>query len=138
MKILTTALVCLMSIGVAATGVIAAGMPPPTEDAFGGMSPSAEAKSDSDTDSDIPIDLSDASRIEAGKERYHSTCADFCHGHTPVLFVGRPIEPHHAFQAIFDGGRGATPMPPWGDVFSEEEIWELVAYLNYLGKQPAP
>jgi len=26
-------------------------------------------------------------------------------------------------------------MPPWGAAFTEEQIWELVAYLQYLGKQ---
>jgi mono/diheme cytochrome c family protein len=24
-------------------------------------------------------------------------------------------------------------MPPWGEVFSEEEIWELVSYIKFLG-----
>jgi mono/diheme cytochrome c family protein len=30
--------------------------------------------------------------------------------------------------------QGATPMPPWGEVFSPEEIWEIVAYLKSIGK----
>lgn len=83
----------------------------------------------------IPFDLTDPNRVEAGKARFHSTCADFCHGHEPVLFVGRKLEPAYAHQVIVNGGRGATPMPAWGDVFSDEEIWELVAYLQYLGEQ---
>ena len=33
-----------------------------------------------------------------------------------------------------DGGKGATPMPPWGEVFTQEEIWELVAYIKSIGK----
>lgn len=156
------ALIALASFAFTGTIALAAGMPPPTQDVFGGPSPSdeegagdgADAAADTDAgraedkasgakeeaqegaDSDIPIDLNDLSRVEAGKERFHSTCADFCHGHKPALFIGRPIEPHHAFQTIFDGGKGATPMPPWGEVFNEEEIWELVAYLAHLGKQP--
>lgn len=82
-----------------------------------------------------PFDLSDPQRVEAGKARFHSTCADFCHGHEPALFIGRKIEPAYAHDTIVNGGRGATPMPPWGDVFTDEEIWELVAYLQYLGEQ---
>ena len=83
----------------------------------------------------IPFDLTDPSRIEAGKARFHSACADFCHGHEPVLFIGRKIDPTYAHQVIVDGGRGATPMPAWGEVFTDEEIWELVAYLEFLGDQ---
>ncbi|MCC7251942.1 cytochrome c [Hyphomicrobium sp.] len=138
-----------------AVTVMAGGFPPPIEDPFSQPSSETEGTTSDDTttgksppeeksnnlaeqeeSSDIPINLNDAARIEAGKERFHSTCADFCHGHEPALFIGRPVEPHHAFETIRDGGKGATPMPPWGDVFSEEEIWELVAYLNHLGKAP--
>jgi mono/diheme cytochrome c family protein len=28
-------------------------------------------------------------------------------------------------------------MPPWGNAFSAEQIWELVAYLDHLSKLPA-
>lgn len=28
-------------------------------------------------------------------------------------------------------------MPPWGSAFSEEQIWELVAYLQHLGPYQA-
>lgn len=134
----------------------AGGFPPPLEDPFASQSSdeAAEAPDDADAQGDaaskpaadaqpdeqnstIPIDLGDPKRIEAGKERFHSTCADFCHGHEPALFIGRPVDPHSAFDTIREGGKGATPMPPWGDVFSPEEIWELVAYLEHLGKSPA-
>ncbi|WP_353092319.1 cytochrome c [Methylibium sp.] len=82
------------------------------------------------------IDLSDPARIRAGKSRFDSTCAAFCHGHAPPLFVGRQdLLPEYAFRMISDGGGSATPMPPWGDVFTTEEIWELVAYLKFLGTQ---
>lgn len=82
------------------------------------------------------IDLSDPARISAGKGRFDSTCAAFCHGHAPPLFVGRQdLLPEYAFRMISDGGGSATPMPPWGDVFTKEEIWELVAYLKFLGTQ---
>lgn len=105
-------------------GALAGGSPPP--DPAAGTSP-ADAQ---------PIDLSDPARISAGKSRFDSTCAAFCHGHAPPLFVGRQdLLPEYAFRMISDGGGSATPMPPWGDVFTKEEIWELVAYLKYLGTQ---
>lgn len=88
-----------------------------------------------DTPGAPPFDLTDPARIAAGKARYQSGCADFCHGHQPALFIDRQgLEPEYVYNTIRDGGRGATPMPPWGEVFSPEEIWELVAYLKSLGQ----
>ncbi|NMG68678.1 c-type cytochrome [Parazoarcus communis] len=82
-----------------------------------------------------PFDLTDKARVAAGKARYQSGCADFCHGHQPALFIDRQgLDPDYVYNTIREGGRGATPMPPWGDVFSPEEIWELVAYLKSLGQ----
>lgn len=151
---IATLLASLALVGFA-SAAMAGGFPPPLEDPFASQSsdeetgPSDDAgapddagsKPEADTQpeerSSIPIDLGDPKRIEAGKERFHSTCADFCHGHEPALFIGRPVDPHYAFNTIREGGKGATPMPPWGDVFSQEEIWELVAYLEHLGKVPA-
>lgn len=81
-----------------------------------------------------PFDLSDPKRIEAGRSTFNSTCAAYCHGQNPTLFVDRTgLTEEHVYSTIRDGGKGATPMPPWGDVFSHEEIWELVAYLKSLG-----
>lgn len=105
-------------------GALAGGSPPP--DPAAAASPTGAP----------PIDLTDPARISAGKSRFDSTCAAFCHGHAPPLFVGRQdLLPEYAFRMISDGGGSATPMPPWGDVFTKEEIWELVAYLKFLGTQ---
>lgn len=90
---------------------------------------------DSDSDLTVSVDLADPERIQAGKDTFHSTCAEYCHGHEPALFIGRgdELEPQYIYTTIFNGGQGATPMPPWGEVFSEEEIWELVSYIKFLG-----
>lgn len=82
-----------------------------------------------------PFDLTDPKRIKAGESTFNSTCAAYCHGQNPTLFVDRTgLSEEHVYNTIRDGGKGATPMPPWGDVFTHEEIWELVAYLKSLGK----
>ena len=82
-----------------------------------------------------PFDLADPARIKLGQDRFQSTCADYCHGHKPALFVEREgLEAEYVFNTIRDGGRGATPMPPWGEVFTQEEIWELVAYIKSIGR----
>lgn len=84
-----------------------------------------------------PFSLTDPARIAAGKSRFDSTCAAFCHGDNPALFIGRTdLERHYVYNTIRDGGKGATPMPPWGEVFSAPEIWELVAYVQSLGTPP--
>ncbi len=93
--------------------------------------------------SQAPFDLGDPQRIETGRKRFNKTCAGYCHGHEGVGgrapdFKGRTdLSPELAFDVISHGREGAEVMPPWGQAFSAEQIWELVAYLAYLGRQPA-
>lgn len=83
---------------------------------------------------DPPFDLSDPKKIKAGEDTFNATCASYCHGQNPTLFTGRTgLTEEYVYDTIRDGGKGATPMPPWGEVFSHEEIWELVAYIKSLG-----
>jgi mono/diheme cytochrome c family protein len=89
-----------------------------------------------------PFDLADTARIEIGKKRFNSTCAAYCHGAEGVggktpSFKGRTdFSPHDAFKVITEGRRGADVMPPWGNAYTPEQIWELVAYLQFLSKLP--
>lgn len=90
-----------------------------------------------------PFDLAEPARIEAGKLRFGASCAAYCHGSEgsggrAPAFKGRDdFDPVFAFQIITKGRRGADIMPPWGNAYSPEEIWELVAYLQFLAAQPA-
>ena len=90
-----------------------------------------------------PFPLQDPQRIEAGRKRFGSTCAAYCHGTggqggRAPSFPGRSdFSPADAFKVITEGRRGADVMPPWGSAFTPEEIWELVAYLQHLSTQPA-
>lgn len=87
-----------------------------------------------------PFDLNDVYRIDAGKRRFASTCAAYCHGKEGVggrapSFKANPLFDHgEAFKVITGGRQGQGTMPPWGNAFSSEEIWEIVAYLNHLSK----
>jgi len=114
----------------------------------GAVGPAAEAaRADvgegARTTSAAPFALDDAARIEAGRKRFNKTCAGYCHGFEgkggrAPDFKGRTdLPPQFAFDTITNGRRGADVMPPWGGAFSAEQIWELVAYLQYLGQQPA-
>lgn len=89
-----------------------------------------------------PFELTDPARIDAGKKRFGSTCAAYCHGSggeggKAPSFKGRSdFVPAEAFKVISEGRRGADIMPPWGKAFTPEQIWELVAYLQFLATQP--
>ncbi|WP_298234343.1 cytochrome c [uncultured Azohydromonas sp.] len=88
-----------------------------------------------------PFSLDDPARVEAGKGRFGATCAAYCHGSGGVggrapSFKGRSdFVPAEAFKVISEGRRGTDIMPPWGKTFSQEQIWELVAYLQWLSTQ---
>lgn len=90
-----------------------------------------------------PFDLSDPQRIEAGKKRFNGTCAGYCHGAEGVggrapSFKGRgdDFDPDYAFTTITNGRKGSGDvMPRWGEAFSPEQIWEIVAYLEFLSQQ---
>lgn len=88
-----------------------------------------------------PFSLDDPARIEAGKGRFGATCAAYCHGSGGVggrapSFKGRSdFVPAEAFKVISEGRRGTDIMPPWGKTFTQEQLWELVAYLNWLSTQ---
>jgi len=92
---------------------------------------------------DAPFDLGDPARIEAGRKRFNKTCAGYCHGFEgkggrAPDFKGRTdLPPQVMFDTITQGRVGADVMPPWGAAFTPEQIWELVAYLQHLGRQPA-
>jgi mono/diheme cytochrome c family protein len=105
--------------------------------------PDAAAEAASATSSnDPPFDLSDPARIEIGKKRFNSNCAAYCHGFEgsggkTVAFRGnKAFTAQGAFKVITEGRRGADVMPAWGKGFSRQEIWELVAYIQFLAIQP--
>lgn len=89
-----------------------------------------------------PFDLKDEARIAAGKGRFNANCAAYCHGHegsggkTPAFRGRKDVDPQAIFKVITEGRRGADVMPAWGNGFSAEKRWELVAYILYLSQLP--
>jgi hypothetical protein len=52
-----------------------------------------------------PFVLSDTKRIESGKKQFNQTCAAWCHGKDPVLFVDREgLDEKFVYTTIRDGG----------------------------------
>lgn len=89
-----------------------------------------------------PAWLNDDDRIERGKNRFNANCAAYCHGFeggggkTPAFRGRKDLEPVAAFKTITAGRVGSDVMPAWGNGFSDEKRWELVAYIMYLTRQP--
>ncbi|MDO9315261.1 MAG: cytochrome c [Burkholderiaceae bacterium] len=89
-----------------------------------------------------PFDLTDPERIAAGKKRFNANCAAYCHGaegsggKTPPFKGNKDFSVQGTFQVITEGRRAADVMPAWGKGFKPEEIWELVAYIQFLSTQP--
>lgn len=122
---------CLLSLSLALLLPPACAAPPPAP---------AEAASASTTEA--PFDLADPTRIAIGKKRFNVNCGAYCHGFEgsggkTVPFRGnKDFTAPGAFKVITEGRRAADVMPPWGKAFTPEEIWELVAYLQFLANQP--
>ncbi|MFQ5454820.1 MAG: cytochrome c [Nitrospirota bacterium] len=96
--------------------------------------------------------------IKEGKELYHHYCTP-CHGskgrgdgfnaefvkpaptdHTDSEYMGKRSN-KKLFKVISKGGRGAAraaTMPAYGNVLSEKEIWEILAYIRTLHSSSQP
>ena len=88
-----------------------------------------------------PFPLDDADRIERGKNRFANNCAAYCHGFegsggkTPAFRGRDDLKAEEVFKIITLGRIGADVMPAWGNGFSDEKRWELVAYIMWLTHQ---
>lgn len=88
-----------------------------------------------------PFDLNDEKIINLGKLRYVQTCAGYCHGgggvggRAPNFRDREDLDPEYAYKTIVNGRRASDVMPVFGNTFTSSEVWELVAYLKYLGRQ---
>lgn len=137
-------LLAITSTALAAFVTVPAGAGAP--EGHGAPVPSAEPAASTaavSVSTEPPFSLNDPARIENGRKRFGSTCAAYCHGTGGTggrapSFTGRTdFVPADGFRTITEGRTGADVMPPWGSTFTSEQIWELVAYLVYLSKQPA-
>jgi mono/diheme cytochrome c family protein len=96
-----------------------------------------------------PIPATDANLIEASKV-YKANCAS-CHGDpedpkpvlgssfyppAPRFLEDAPDMPENENFYIIKHGIRFTGMPGWGNVFSDDQIWKLSAFLSQMGKFP--
>ena len=83
-----------------------------------------------------PIDLNDPRAIEAGREHFHVTCSHYCHGgggrgsgiRGPSL-RNRNFDNAYLFARI---SNGYPPMPAFKSIYTPEQIWTIIAYIQSL------
>jgi mono/diheme cytochrome c family protein len=83
-----------------------------------------------------PIDLSDPTNIEAGREMFNATCTHYCHGREargggmrgPPL---RNLTYDDTYIYVRIAG-GKPPMPAFAIAYRPEQIWKIIAYLRSL------
>ncbi len=81
-----------------------------------------------------PFDLQDPTVIEAGARVFSQNCTHYCHGkdgriaRAPSL-RSRDLPIDYLYERIT---KGAPPMPAYGTVLSQDDLWRVIAYLRSL------
>jgi len=81
-----------------------------------------------------PFDLQDPAIFEAGARVFSQNCTHDCHGkdgrvaRAPSL-RGRDLSIDYLYERIT---KGAPPMPAYGTVLSQDDLWKVIAYLRSL------
>jgi mono/diheme cytochrome c family protein len=83
-----------------------------------------------------PIDLADPVNIEAGRQMFNVTCTHYCHGMGARGGGMRgPSLRNRGFDNAYLYGRisgGRPPMPAFATIYTPEQIWKLIAYIQSL------
>jgi len=81
-----------------------------------------------------PFDLQDPAVIEAGARIFSQNCTHYCHAkegrvaRAPAL-RGRDLPIDYLYERIT---KGAPPMPAYGTVLSQDDLWRVIAYVHSL------
>src|SRR5262249_31225949 len=88
-----------------------------------------------------PAELNSATAIAAGHDLFNRRCAGKCHGldgyqgeDAPAVRGKDHLLPPYVY-AVITTGRAGSAMPSWKERLSEEELWQVVAYVVSLNKQ---
>ena len=83
--------------------------------------------------------LVDPESVRLGEGLFAKNCV-YCHGHQgsggkAKTLQGREFDADYLFKTISNGRRrGSLVMPPWKRSLSEEQRWQLVAFILSLGE----
>ena len=83
-----------------------------------------------------PIDLKDSAVIDAGTGIFRRSCTTYCHGREgqgggvrgPRLRNGN-FDNAYLFQVI---SNGRASMPAYRGVYTPEQIWQVIAYIQSM------
>ena len=94
----------------------------------------------------------DGAALEAGKQLYAANCVS-CHGAEamgdgpasnslnpkpkPLAIEMKSLQDDYLFWRISEGGAFSpfsSAMPAWKTIFSEDEIWQVIAFLHTLSR----
>lgn len=85
------------------------------------------------------LELKSPERIALGRDKFVSVCA-YCHGQAGDSGKNKPFrdrasnwESQDIFDVVYNGRqRGSNVMPAWSGSISNEEIWNIVAYIKSI------
>jgi mono/diheme cytochrome c family protein len=84
--------------------------------------------------------LKDPQVIAAGHELFLAKQCAHCHGADGtggINLARRELDPKGVFQSIAEGReKSGLRMPAWRDVMTDEEIWQVTAYVMSISQQP--
>lgn len=83
--------------------------------------------------------LKDPGMISAGSQLFQEKQCTYCHGqggNGAIKLAGRTdLEPAYIFETVGEGRvKGALRMPSWRGVLTDEQIWEVTAYIMSLSR----
>ena len=84
--------------------------------------------------------LKDPQVIAAGHALFLAKQCAHCHGADGtggINLARRELDPQGVFQSIAEGReKSGLRMPAWRDVMTDEEIWQVTAYVMSISQQP--
>lgn len=88
-----------------------------------------------------PFDLKDPAIITAGRTLFNQRCAGRCHGldgldgfDGPIL-IGKPYLDRTYVRATLVTGKPGSAMPSWNGRLTDDEFWQVIAFVASLGDQ---
>ena len=83
--------------------------------------------------------LKDPKMIAAGHDLFLAKQCAHCHGvdgRGGINLTERELDPKGIFQSIADGReKRGLRMPAWRDVLTDEEMWQVTAYVLSISQQ---
>ena len=88
-----------------------------------------------------PANLKSPEMVAAGRAFFNLRCAGRCHGvdgqegfDAPILAGKTYLDPVFTYVTLITGRPGSA-MPSWKGRLSDDELWQVIAFVSSLGDQ---